>query len=357
MGPRRSLRGARRPAHRVRDHRGRGRRSRVPRALPREGRLARRRYARRGGRGARAHRVRGRTAADLCASSLRDEHGRPRARRARRAAAGEGGGARDPAPLLCARVGRGRRRDRRGSPRGRGARPLAPPPALAPQVPPVPALRARGEGLHREVRLRCRRLVTALRGAARRPARQAGRRRGVARDGDGAAVRARPRRAPDGCRGDHRGARPGSPHPHVRLQHDPARQVDRRPAARLPDVDLLAQPCERDDGRGRGGARRGDDVPVRRRPPVLPPEGEAARARPPRSLRPNGPDRRGHEQGLVGGGARRRRRRLLGLLGRGGRGRLALLRRATGSTGRCDRTSARARSARPPCPASIRTSS
>ncbi len=327
MGPRRSLRGARRPAYRVRHHRGRGRRRRVSRALPREGRRARRRGARRGGRGARAHRVRGRSAADLRAPPLCDEHGRPRARRARRSTAGEGRGARDPAPLLRARVGRPGRRDRRRRPRGRGARPLAPPPALAPQVPPVPALRARGEGLHREVRLRRRGLVAALRGAARRPARQAGRRRGVARDGDGAVVRARPRRAPDGGRRDHRGARPGSPNPHVRLQHDPARQVDRRPAARLPDVDLVAQPRERNDGRGRGGARRGDDVPVRGRPAVLPPEGEAARARPPRSLRPDGPDRRGHEQGLLGRGARCRRRRLLGLLGRGRYSHRALLRR------------------------------
>ena len=226
---------------------------------------ARRRGARRGGRGARAHRGRGRSAADVCASPLRDEHGRSRARRARRAAAGEGGGARDAAPLLRARVGCGRRRDRRGrarrtrrsttgattcarsassartcspSPRRRSS-PRSPSPASAP-----------GRGSTRSSSAPCASGWTTTRCRSRR------RWRGCSSP---TAMRAGrlPRRSP------RRSAR--APHPHVRLQHDPARQVDRRPAARLPDVDLLAQPRERDDGRGRRGARRGDDVPVRGR--------------------------------------------------------------------------------------------
>ena len=48
---------------------------------------------------------------------------------------------------------------------------------------------------------------------------------------------------------------PGPPDAHVRLQHDRRRQVDRRPPARLRDLDLGAQPLERHHGRGRAGAR------------------------------------------------------------------------------------------------------
>ena len=222
MGPRRSLRRARRRTHRSRHRAGRGGRRGVPRALPREGRRARRAGARRRGRRARADRVVGRPAADVRAPPLRDEHGRPDARRARRAAGGEGRGARDPAPLLRARVGgRPGRRGGRAA-RRRGARPLAPPSPLGPEVPPVPPHRAGGEDRHREDRLRRRGVVATLRGAARRAPRLARRRGGLARDGDGAALRHRPRRAPHGRRGDHRGARPRPSHADVRLQHDPA---------------------------------------------------------------------------------------------------------------------------------------
>ena len=58
------------------------------------------------------------------------------------------------------------------------------------------------------------------------------------------------------CRGRDRRARARPPHAHLRLQHDRRRQVDRRPPARLRDVDLGAQPLERHDGRGGAGARR-----------------------------------------------------------------------------------------------------
>ena len=72
----------------------------------------------------------------------------------------------------------------------------------------------------------------------------------------------------------------------VRLQHDPPRQVDRRPVARLPDVDHLPQPRERDVGRRRPGADRRRHLALRRPAAVLPAEGEAARARAARALRP-----------------------------------------------------------------------
>ena len=148
----------------------------------------------------------------------------------------EGGHARDAAALLRARVGRARGRRRGGAPRRRRARPLAPPPARAAQVPPVPPVGARGEDRHREDRLRRRGLVAPLRGAARRAAGAARRRGPLARDGDGPALRARPRHAPWGRGGDHGGARPRPPDAHLRVQHDPPGQGDRRPAPRLPDA-------------------------------------------------------------------------------------------------------------------------
>ena len=51
---------------------------------------------------------------------------------------------------------------------------------------------------------------------------------------------ARPRRAPQRRRGRHRGARARPAHARVRLQHAARRQVDRRPAAPLPELDLDA---------------------------------------------------------------------------------------------------------------------
>ena len=83
-----------------------------------------------------------------------------------------------------------------GAARRSRARPLAPPPRVAAQVPPVPALRARGADRHGEDRVGRVGVVAPLRGAARSAPRVARRRGGVARDGDGAAVRRRPRRPP-----------------------------------------------------------------------------------------------------------------------------------------------------------------
>jgi len=59
----------------------------------------------------------------------------------------------------------------------------------------------------------------------------------------------------------------------VRLQHDPAGQVDRRQAPRLPDVDLGAQPRERDDRRGGRRTHRSGRLAVRAAAPVLPAQG------------------------------------------------------------------------------------
>ena len=61
------------------------------------------------------------------------------------------------------------------------------------------------------------------------------------------------------------------------------RQVDRRPTARLPDLDLVAQPRQRDDRRGRPGADRGDHVPLRRPAALLPAQGAPAGPRPARA--------------------------------------------------------------------------
>ena len=190
---------------------------------------------------------------------------------------------------------------------------------------------------------------------ARRPRRRG--RAGLARDGDGEALLVRPRRAAGGSRGRHRGAGARPPHPHVHLQHDPRRQVDRRSAPRLPDVDHVAQPRERDDRRRGAGADRRRDVALRRAAALLPAQGEAARARPARALRPL---------------RARRRRRLEDVVGRGAPGRRRGVQRASrarqgprssgssttaGSTLRCGPTSATAPTAPPTCRASTRTSS
>ena len=202
-----------------------------------------------------------------------------------------------------------------------------------------------------------RRLVAALRGATRRAPGLARRRGAVARGRDVAALRAQARAATRGRRRDHRGARPRPADANLRLQHDPAGQVDRRPAAQLSDLDLLAEPLERDDRRGGRGARRGRDLALRRAAALLPPQGEAPRARPARALRPLRARLGGHGEDTVGRGAADRRRGVLRLL-RGGRlDRRAASSTTPGSTRPSGPTSAPAPSARRPCPASTRTSS
>ena len=242
---------------------------------------------------------------------------------------------------------------------GSGARPLAPLARGAARLPPLPPDRAGGEDRHREGRLGRLVVVAPLRGGARRDPRRPRRRAraGRARDRDVAALPRRPGRAPRRRRGGHGGAAADAADAHVRLQHDPPRQVDRRPAARLPDVDHVPQPRERDLGRRRAGAGRRRHLPLRRPAAVLPAEGEAARARPARALRPLRAGRRGRDEDALERGAADRRRRVLELLGRGRRGRRAVLRRRAGSTRPCGRTSGTAPTARRTSPASIRTCS
>ena len=158
-------------------------------------------------------------------------------------------------------------------------------------------------------------------------------------------------------RGRHRGARAGSAHAHVRLQHDRRRQVDRRPApgyatwisARNLSNDTTDEAVEALDRRGRR--------PLRRRPALLHAQGEAARARPALVLRPDGAARRRHDAGRVGRGEAARSRRLRRLLGRDGRHRRALLRRELDRRTRRATESGPARSARRTSPASTRTCS
>ena len=306
---------------------GRAGRRRVPRALPRQGRGARRSEPRRGGRRARADRGGGRPAADLRPPRLRDQHGRPGARRARRAPRREGGRARDAASVLRARVGRrsGRHRRARCSPTRRSS------------TGGTTSGRCGSSGRTSSPSPRST-------SSPRRPSRASRRGRGSTRSSSAlsasrsTATTCRSRRRWRGCttpiatpggrrRGDHRGARPRPPDAHVRLQHHPAGQVDRRPDARLSDLDLVAQPRERDDRRGGRRAHRGDDVALRRPAALLPAQGPAARPRPARALRPvrAGLDR--HAEDPVGRGPADRRRRLLRVLRRGGRDHRALLRR------------------------------
>ena len=144
---------------------------------------------------------------------------------------------------------------------------------------------------------------------------------------------ARSRRAQRRRRGDHGVARAGPAHPRVRLQRDPARQVDRRPAPWLRDLALGAQP--RATRRPTRRCRRSIDAAVSRydvpqRYYRL--KAQHARARP--ALATTTASRRSARTRARSPGTRRvgSCRRVLGLLGRGRRDRRALLRRATGST-------------------------
>ena len=91
------------------------------------------------------------------------------------------------------------------------------------------------------------RLFNELTSAAERVAR---RRRGLLRAGARADVLAGPRRATHRRRSSHGGPAAGHAHPCLRLQHPPARQVHRRPAAQLPALGRRAEPVQRDLRRG-----------------------------------------------------------------------------------------------------------
>ena len=182
-------------------------------------------------------------------------------------AAGARGDARDPAPLLRARVGRARGRARR--------RAVLADPALDHWRHHLASLRKFRPYLLSEPEERIFTekavsgivvVVAPLRGAAERAAGRAGRRARSALETAMARLYASDRETRrGGCRGVTAALEPGSAHAHVHLQHDPARQVDRRPAAQLPDLALGAQPRERDHRRGRPGARRCARLALRRR--------------------------------------------------------------------------------------------
>jgi oligoendopeptidase F len=93
----------------------------------------------------------------------------------------------------------------------------------------------------------------------------------------------------------------------------------------IDDRHLLAEPPQRDDGRGRAGADRRRRVPLRRRPALLPPEGGHARRGPDRVLRPVRPHLRGRREGELGRSAGARDRGVLGVLAPRGRHRRTVL--------------------------------
>ena len=176
--------------------------------------------------------------------------------------AGARDGDRDDAPVLRARVGRADRRARRGAARRRGPRLLPPPPAHRAALPRSPAHRARGEDPRGEVADRRGRLDAPVRGADLGDRGRAGarRREGRARRRPQPPVAARPRGATLDRRGRHRGARAGTAHARLPVQHAAGRQGDRRSAAQLPELAGRAQPRQRGQRRvgartDRGGAR------------------------------------------------------------------------------------------------------
>ena len=100
---------------------------------------------------------------------------------------------------------------------------------------------------------------------------------------------ARPRAARARPAGGHRRAAADAAHARVRLQHADGRQVDRRPAAQLPDLDLEPQPRQRGQRRVRPGTRRRRPRRLRHPAALVPAQGAAARRRAPQGLRPHGP--------------------------------------------------------------------
>ena len=155
----------------------------------------------------------------------------------------------------------------------------------------------------------------------------------------------------------HRGARARPAHPRLHLQHAARRQGGRRPPAQLPE---LARAAATSPTRPPTSPSRRSSSAVRGRyeiaAPLVPPEGAAARPRPPRRLRPHGRrDRRRRAD------RRGRRRATLVLdclrlvLPRARRPRAAASSTSAGSTRRCAPASAAARSAPTRCRPCTRT--
>ena len=142
-----------------------------------------------------------------------------------------------------------------------------------------------------------------------------------------APVLARARRAPPRRRARHRGTAAGTAGARVRAQHAARRQDGRGPATALPALAREPQPGQRGVGRVGRRARRRRPRPLRASAPLVPAQGAAARARPPRGLRPHGRGHRRRRLHPVGRGARPRARLLRQLLPRAGRHGARLLRR------------------------------
>ena len=136
----------------------------------------------------------------------------------------------------------------------------------------------------------------------------------------------RPVRARPGRRGGHRDAPAGRPHARLRAEHDPERARDRGPAARLRQLDLRAQPLERDPGRGGAEPRRCDRLPLRHPAALLRAQGAPARPGAAARLRPLRAAAGGRGRDRVGGRARDRARVVRGLLAARRRHRRPLLR-------------------------------
>ena len=172
-----------------------------------------------------------------------------------------------------------------------------------------------------------------------------GRRAGLARGRALAPALRRPLRARARRRARERRARARPAHPRVRLQHAAGRQDGRRPAARLQPLAAEPQPRQRGVRRVGAGAGHRGPQPLRAAAPLVPPEGAAARARPPQGLRPHGRGDGREPDRALGRGARPRAGLLLELLPRARRPRPPLPRPSAGSTRRSAPASARARSA------------
>ena len=148
----------------------------------------------------------------------------------------------------------------------------------------------------------------------------------LARGGPQPSPGPRPRAPRRGRTGRDRGAAPRAPHARVRVQHAAGRQGHQGPPAQLPALARVAQPRQRGERRvGRGPDRRRGG-PLRPRPPLVRAEGEAARARAARLLRPDGPGVGLGRAHPLRRGAAHRARLLLGLLARAGPDRLGVLR-------------------------------
>ena len=173
----------------------------------------------------------------------------------------------------------------------RRARLRPPPPAQRAALPPAPPLGARGEDPRREVAHQQRAPGRAC-SRSRRPRSRSswtGRTSPVALE-----VALSRLFSPERDVRRHAAERvtaalaAGPARARLRAQHAAGRQDGRRPAAPLPALARQPQPRQRGVGRVGGRARRRGPRPLRAAAPLVPAQGAAARARPPRRLRPHG---------------------------------------------------------------------